>query len=225
VIDGFPRDVEQGKKFEEKIAPCRAVLFLETSDESMKARLLERGKTSGKDEDKEDYIKKRIESFHAAADAVNEYYASKDKLFKFDTEKRRGTVFVDIEEILDRFTLEKSKVLFIIGGPGSGKGTQCEKLAKEFNLSHLSSGDLLRAEVASGSTLGEAVQQIMVKGDLVSLETPLKLLKQEMVKAAVAGTKGSSSTDTLAKSNKASCSTNWSRRPIPAFTSTSPTIP
>jgi len=190
VIDGFPRDVEQGKKFEEKIAPCRAVLFLVASDEQMKTRLLERGKTSGKDEDKEDYIQKRIESFHASSDAVNEYYASKDKLFKFDTEKRRGTVFVDVEDILDRFTLEKSKVLFIIGGPGSGKGTQCEKLAKEFNLSHLSSGDLLRAEVASGSTLGEAVQQIMVKGDLVSLETPLKLLKAEMVKAAVAGTKG-----------------------------------
>merc|ERR1712042_395401 len=190
VIDGFPRDVEQGKKFEEKIAPCQAVFFLEASDEHMKSRLLERGETSGRDEDSEDYINKRIASFHDASDAVNQYYESKEKLFKFDTEKRRGTVFVDVEEVMDRITLEKSKVLFIIGGPGSGKGTQCEKMAKEFNLTHLSSGDLLRAEVASGSTLGEAVQQIMVKGDLVSLETPLKLLKKEMVKAAVEGTKG-----------------------------------
>merc|ERR1719431_377587 len=156
----------------------------------MKSRLLERGKTSGRDEDSEDYINKRIASFHDASDAVNQYYESKDKLFKFDTEKRRGTVFVDVEEVMDRFTLEKSKVLFIIGGPGSGKGTQCEKMAKEFNLTHLSSGDLLRAEIASGSNLGEAVKQIMAEGDLVSLETPLKMLKQEMVKAAVEGTKG-----------------------------------
>merc|ERR1712042_172296 len=190
VIDGFPRDVEQGKKFEEKIAPCRAVFFLEASDEHMKSRLIERGKTSGRDEDSEDYINKRIASFHDASDAVNQYYESKEKLFKFDTEKRRGTVFVDVEEVMDRITLEKSKVLFIIGGPGSGKGTQCEKLAKEFNLTHLSSGDLLRAEIASGSNLGEAVKQIMAEGDLVSLETPLKMLKQEMVKAAVEGTKG-----------------------------------
>ena len=190
LIDGFPREVEQAKRFEDKIAPCRAVLFFEASDEELTTRLLERGKTSGRDEDQEASIKKRIANFHASGEAVNEYYASKDKLFRLDSQKRPGTVFVDVEEVLDRITLEKSKVLFIIGGPGSGKGTQCEKLAKEFNLTHLSSGDLLRAEVSSGSTLGEAVQQIMSKGDLVSLETPMKLLKQQMVKAAVEGTKG-----------------------------------
>jgi len=190
LIDGFPKDVEQGKKFEEKIAPARAVLFLEASDETMISRLKGRAQDMGRDEDTPALIMRRLDTFHSAGTAVNDYYASKDKLFTINSEKRKGTVFVDIQEVLDRITLEKSKVLFIIGGPGSGKGTQCEKLAREFNLTHLSSGDLLRAEVASGSTLGEAVDQIMVEGELVSVETPLKLLKQEMVKAAVEGTKG-----------------------------------
>ena len=43
-------------------------------------------------------------------------------------------------------TTEKAKVIFVVGGPGSGKGTQCEKLAKEFKLAHLSTGDIFREE-------------------------------------------------------------------------------
>ena len=52
-------------------------------------------------------------------------------------------------------------MVFVFGGPGVGKGTQCERLSKDFSLKHLSTGDLLRAEVKSGSggstaqTIGE----------------------------------------------------------------------
>ncbi len=55
------------------------------------------------------------------------------------------------------------------GGPGSGKGTQCEKIVAKYGFNHLSSGDLLRAEVESGSPRGKELQAIMEKGELVSL--------------------------------------------------------
>lgn len=55
------------------------------------------------------------------------------------------------------------------GGPGSGKGTQCEKIVEKYGYTHLSSGDLLRAEVESGSDLGKECNEIMEKGDLVPL--------------------------------------------------------
>lgn len=60
-------------------------------------------------------------------------------------------------------------LFFCSGGPGSGKGTQCEKVVAKYGYTHLSSGDLLRAEVASGSDRGKQLQAIMQKGELVPL--------------------------------------------------------
>lgn len=55
----------------------------------------------------------------------------------------------------------------IFGPPGSGKGTQASRLEKELHLHHLSTGDILRSEVARGTALGKEVARIMAAGDLV----------------------------------------------------------
>ena len=56
-----------------------------------------------------------------------------------------------------------------VGGPGSGKGTQCDKIVAKYGFTHLSTGDLLRDEVSSGSERGKQLTQIMEKGELVPL--------------------------------------------------------
>ena len=58
----------------------------------------------------------------------------------------------------------------MLGGPGSGKGTQCAKIVEKYGHCHLSAGDLLRAEVDSGSELGQQCQDIMKEGKLVPQE-------------------------------------------------------
>ena len=65
--------------------------------------------------------------------------------------------------------LKNSNVVFVVGGPGSGKGTQCERIVAKYGFTHLSSGDLLREEVASGSARGKELNAIMERGELVSL--------------------------------------------------------
>src|ERR1700675_3518007 len=55
----------------------------------------------------------------------------------------------------------------IFGPPGSGKGTQAARIDDEFHLTHLSTGDILRSEVARGTEIGQEVARIMAAGDLV----------------------------------------------------------
>nr|XP_002131226.1 adenylate kinase isoenzyme 1-like isoform X1 [Ciona intestinalis] len=76
--------------------------------------------------------------------------------------------------------MDSKKIVFVIGGPGSGKGTQCEKIVEKYGFTHFSSGDLLRAEVNSGSPQGEELKQMMERGDLVPMSTVLKLIKDNM---------------------------------------------
>ncbi|XP_071947368.1 adenylate kinase isoenzyme 5-like isoform X2 [Antedon mediterranea] len=76
--------------------------------------------------------------------------------------------------------LKDVKVIFVIGGPGSGKGTQCTKIIEKYGFTHISTGDLLRAEVNSGSVRGKQLTEIMEKGELVPQETVLQLLKESM---------------------------------------------
>ena len=64
----------------------------------------------------------------------------------------------------------------IFGPPGSGKGTQSVKLAEKFNLAHLSTGDMLRAEIAAGTELGKKMSSIMSKGELVPDEVVIEMI-------------------------------------------------
>ncbi|KGM54473.1 adenylate kinase [Lysobacter arseniciresistens ZS79] len=58
--------------------------------------------------------------------------------------------------------------LVLLGAPGSGKGTQAARLKEHLQVPHISTGDLLRAEVAAGSRLGLEAKEVMARGELVS---------------------------------------------------------
>ena len=74
----------------------------------------------------------------------------------------------------------KKKLLFL-GPPGAGKGTQANLFCKKYGLDHLSTGDLLRDEVSSGSVLGIKASEIMNKGELVSDELVLSIVEGRLV--------------------------------------------
>lgn len=63
LIDGFPRKMDQAAKFDEAVVPGQLVLFLVCPENILLDRLLERGKTSGRDDDNEESIKKRFRAF------------------------------------------------------------------------------------------------------------------------------------------------------------------
>ena len=65
----------------------------------------------------------------------------------------------------------------IFGPPGSGKGTQAAHVEREFKLSHLSTGDILRAEVARGTEIGKEAERIMRAGDLVPDDLIIRIVQ------------------------------------------------
>lgn len=77
--------------------------------------------------------------------------------------------------------MTKYNVLFVLGGPGAGKGTQCEKIVKDYGYVHLSAGDLLRQERnRPGSEFGEEIQTHIKNGTIVPVEITCSLLRRAM---------------------------------------------
>eukprot|EP00092_Neocalanus_flemingeri_P010833 GFUD01011665.1.p1 GENE.GFUD01011665.1~~GFUD01011665.1.p1 ORF type:complete len:216 (+),score=69.55 GFUD01011665.1:25-672(+) len=72
--------------------------------------------------------------------------------------------------------------VWIMGGPGAGKGSQCSLIAAKYGYSHLSTGDLLRSEVLAGTERWVRLYEIMDKGQLVPDEEVIALLAESMAK-------------------------------------------
>ena len=71
-------------------------------------------------------------------------------------------------------------IVVILGGPGSGKGTQAKRMAERGNISQLSTGDMLRAEVARGSELGVRAKKIMDAGDLIPDDIIIAMISERI---------------------------------------------
>lgn len=76
----------------------------------------------------------------------------------------------------------KQRLVYVLGGPGSGKGSQCEKLVKEFGFIHMSAGDLLREEVKNKGPNAETIEKIQKEGALVSSELLVEIIKATLAK-------------------------------------------
>lgn len=82
--------------------------------------------------------------------------------------------------ILGKNDDKKPMCLVMFGAPGSGKGTQCERLKKNFGVHHISTGDVLRDHVKRGTPLGAQAKGFMDRGELVPDDLIIGLLKEEI---------------------------------------------
>lgn len=77
----------------------------------------------------------------------------------------------------------KPIVIFVLGGPGAGKGTQCSKIVEKYGYIHLSAGDLLREERNSGSENGDLIESCIREGKIVPVEITISLIEKAMNKS------------------------------------------
>eukprot|EP00891_Asterochloris_glomerata_P004606 jgi/Astpho2/4606/Aster-00181 len=98
--------------------------------------------------------------------------------------KHEGVANLHAHTTAAQDSLAHAKIIFVLGGPGSGKGTQCERIAAKYSCKHLSAGDLLREEVKSGSEKGKELAAIMKEGKLVPQAVTIELLRKAMIKSS-----------------------------------------
>ena len=94
------------------------------------------------------------------------------------TSTRRSFTSAEETQAAPAVDLSEYKVVHILGGPGAGKGTQGEKIVAKYGCHHFSAGDLLRAEVASGSEQGNEIDALMKEGELVPQSVTISLLRK-----------------------------------------------
>ncbi|PKU44564.1 adenylate kinase isoenzyme 5 [Limosa lapponica baueri] len=88
--------------------------------------------------------------------------------FDFEDQEEDQSSFSGYESTGDfSEDLRKSNIIFVVGGPGSGKGSQCKQLAKKYGFTHLCTGDLLQNELLSLSERSKLIKDIMECGEPV----------------------------------------------------------
>ena len=104
------------------------------------------------------------------------------QLFQVADVDKNGTI--DLQEFLQHSNAligqNPARIILVVGGPGSGKGLLSQRLQKECNVIHLSSGDLLRHEIQQNTQLGRQVKGIIERGELVSSAIMVALMKERM---------------------------------------------
>lgn len=153
------------------------------------------GELHHRPDDQPDLIRARLRNFHRVVGPVLEHYQAAGRVMIVDADGGAGDVYAALAEAIRMAgqviplaaTREQIKALqppppvrllptevthpaldlVLLGGPGSGKGTQAEHLCREFHLPHISTGDLFRENLKHGTDLGRLAKSFMDRGDLV----------------------------------------------------------
>uniref|UniRef100_A0A3B4BA37 Uncharacterized protein n=1 Tax=Periophthalmus magnuspinnatus TaxID=409849 RepID=A0A3B4BA37_9GOBI len=154
VIDGFPRDVGQALSFEDQICTPDLVVFLACTNHHLKERLQKRAEQQGRPDDNPKAIDRRLTNFKQNTIPLVKYF------------QERGLIVTSFTCFTGYCTEQKKpKVVFLMGGPGSGKSLHSERLEERFGVRRLNVGDLLCNELQSHSTRGRRLRDVLERGE------------------------------------------------------------
>jgi adenylate kinase len=184
LFDGFPRTFVQCYILEGLLLKLNTtlscMLSLEVPREQLIQRLLDRGTTEGRSDDSQEVINHRLKEYEEKTLPVASYYEEQKKYFPIDGTESVENVNKELVCAVEKTLQKKWLNVVLFGPPGSGKGTQAKKLAKKFNLVYVSTGELLRNEIAEKTEIGEIAKSFMDKGDVVPDRIAIQLIESKI---------------------------------------------
>lgn len=184
LFDGFPRTYVQCYILEGLMIKLNTsldcLISMALPEEESIARLLNRGKTSGRSDDNETVIRNRLKEYNEKTLPVLDFYKDKGVYVEVNGAQGIEEVTASITKVINE---ELSKRLFnivIFGHPGSGRGSQGKALAKKYGLEYVATGDMLEQEIAAGTEIGKRIAALYENGQLVSDEIVIQLIEKKL---------------------------------------------
>ena len=184
LFDGFPRTYIQAYILEGLMLKLHTTLNLLISiklpEEVSVKRLLERGKTSGRSDDNETVIRKRLREYHEKTLPVLDFYKERGNYVALDGNRSIEEVQESIRELIDKELSKKLINIVMFGYPGSGRGSQGLAIAKKYDLEFVATGKMLDEEVQKGTDLGKRIEKLYTSGELVPDEIVVPLIEKKI---------------------------------------------
>ena len=184
LFDGFPRTYIQAYILDGLLSKIHTslttLISLEVGKEEAMIRLLERAKTSGRSDDTKEVILNRLKEYDEKTLPVLNFYNEAGLHAPINGVGSIDKVF---ERIIDQMDLALSKSqmnIVLFGYPGAGRATQARKLAEEFGLVYLATGEMLTDELETQSDLSRVIEPHIKEGTLVPDELIVRLIEKKI---------------------------------------------
>ena len=184
LFDGFPRTYVQAYILEGLMirlnTSLNCLISLEVDEEDSVARLLERGKTSGRSDDNEQVIRNRLKEYYDKTLPVLQFFKDRGIHFSIDGANSIEKVNNDISKILQNELSKSLLNIVLFGYPGSGRGSQGMALAQKYGLEYVSTGEMLEHEIEKGTETGKRIKDLYENGQLVPDEIVVQIIEEKI---------------------------------------------
>jgi len=188
LFDGFPRTVVQAYILEGLLlrmgTSLTCMICLDVPRDTLLERMTQRAIVENRADDKnKEIILHRLSEYDNKTRPVADFYNDQNKYHSIDGVGEMEDIFGRLSSIIEEKLREVWLNVVLYGPPGSGKGTQARQLAKKYNLVYISTGELIRNEVAAKTEIGVKAKPYIERGDIVPDEIAIRVIESKIKKS------------------------------------------